>query len=70
MNEARRAAAMLYVWPAGLADGGHVEAVAALDECLFSGAKGVSERGTLLHALVLSPAAMFKLVIFDAGSEG
>ena len=35
VDEAFGASAMLDVGPAGLADGGHVEAVTALDEVLF-----------------------------------
>ena len=41
-NEAVGAAAMLDVGPAGLADGGHVEAVAAVDEVLLGRAEDVS----------------------------
>jgi hypothetical protein len=69
-DETFGAAAMLYVGPTGLADGGHVEAVAALEEVLFCGSEGVSGRGGLFDALVLAPAAVFLLLFFDAWSEG
>ena len=69
-NEAFGAAAMLYVGPTGFADGGHVEAVAALDEILLRWAETVSLRRTLLHALVLAPAAVLLLMFFDQTSEG
>jgi hypothetical protein len=69
-NEAFGAAAVLHVGPAGFADGSHIEAVAALDEVLFRGAEAVSLRRTLLHPLILAPAAVFLLMFFDETSEG
>jgi hypothetical protein len=69
-NEAHRAAAMLYIGPAGFADRGHVEAVATLDEVLLRGTERVARRTTLLHALILAPAAVFLLVFFDERGEG
>ena len=70
-DEAFGAAAMLHVGPAGLADGGHVEAVAALDEVLLWRGRGCRRAGAaLLHALVLAPAAVFLLMFFDERSEG
>ena len=61
---------MLDVGPAGLGDGGHVEAVAEGEEVLLVGAELVvaGERG--LHALVLAAAAVLGLLFFDAGREG
>jgi hypothetical protein len=69
-NEAFGAAAMLYVGPAGFADRRHVEAVAALDEILLRWAETISLRRTLLHALILTPAAVLLLMFFDKTSEG
>jgi hypothetical protein len=69
-NEAFGTATMLYVGPAGFADRGHVEAVAAPDELLLRGAEGISWRPGLFHSLVLAPAAVFLLVFLDEGSEG
>jgi len=69
-NEAFGAAAVLYVGPAGFADGSHVEAVAALDKVLLRWAETISLRRTLLHALILAPAAVLLLMFFDETSEG
>jgi hypothetical protein len=69
-DKALGAAAVLYVGPTGLADGGHVDAVAALDEVLFCRAERVARGRVLRHALVLTAAAMFNLMFFDEGREG
>ena len=70
VDESWRPAAMLDVGPAGLGDGGHVEAVAEGEELLLVVAEIVVARERGLHALVLAAAAMLGLAIFDAGSEG
>jgi hypothetical protein len=64
-DEAFRSAAMLYVRPAGLADRCHVEAVPQGNEGLFVGTKCVSRPGAFREALILSPAAMLLLMLFD-----
>jgi hypothetical protein len=69
VNEAFGAAAMLHVGPAGLADRGHVEAVAEGEEGLLVRAEGVSQRRSLGQPLVLAPAAMFLLMFFDKWSK-
>ncbi len=68
-DEALRAAAMLHVRPAGLADRSHVEAVTQGDEGLFVGAKCVSRPGAFSQALILSPAAVLLLMLFDEWGE-
>jgi hypothetical protein len=40
-----------------------------MDEVLLGGAEGVSQRRSLLHALILAPAAVFLLMFFNARSE-
>ncbi len=67
VDEAGRASAMLDVGPAGLGDGGHVEAVAESEEVLLVGAELVVAGERSLHALVLAAAAVFGLTFFDAG---
>jgi len=69
-NKPAGSPAMLDVGPAGLADRGHVEAVALLNEFLLRWAEAISLRGTLLHALILAPAAVFLLVFLDETGEG
>ena len=69
MDETFGASAMLYVGPAGLADGGHVEAVAKLDEVLLIGAQSVANQGRLFHTLILTAAAVLNLQIFNKGCE-
>jgi len=70
MNEAFGTAAVLHIWPAGLADGRHVEAIAAEEEVLLCRAEDVvTLRRGFFHVLVLTPAAVFLLVFFDARSE-
>ena len=41
-----------------------------LDEVLLGRAEGVSQGRSLLDALILTPAAVFLLMFFDARSEG
>ena len=70
VQEAGIAAAVLDVGPAGFGDGGHVEAVAEGDEVLLAGAEGMLAGAELLHAGVLSAAAVLLLLGFDVGGEG
>ena len=69
-DEAFGAAAVLDIGPSGFADGGHVEAVAALEEVLLGGGESVAEGRGLLHALVLAAAAVLLLLFFDEWGEG
>ena len=70
LYEAGWTTAMLYVGPAGFADGGHVETVTEGQEVLFVGTEFVTEFGVLFHAVILAGAAVLLLLGFDSGSEG
>ena len=69
-NEALGSAAVLDVGPAGFADRGHIEAIAAFDEVLFGRAEEVSLGCGLRNTLVLVAAAVLLLMFFDERREG
>jgi hypothetical protein len=69
-EKTRGATALLDIGPAGLADGGYVEAITAADEILLRGAEAVAGIAGDFHALILRAAAVPKLLFFDEGGEG
>ena len=70
MDEARRAAAMLDVGPAGFAGRGHVEGVAGRYEVALGFGEAVAGRAGLLGTSVGSTAAVEGLLLFDERREG
>ena len=70
VDEARRAATVLDVGPAGFAGGGHVEGVAGGDEVALGFGEAVAGISGMLDAVVGGTAAVEGLLLFDEGGEG
>ena len=69
-QEPHRTATVLNVWPAGLTDGGYVEAVAQADEQPLVGPDPIGNSGALDHPSVGPVAPVSLLVMLDLLSEG
>src|ERR1700722_8243867 len=69
LEESFRSTAVLHIRPSAGADGRHIEAVPLGEKFGLERSESILRRPELLHALVLPPAAVFFLQLFDQGRE-